>query len=103
MKIVLIIGAILCSIIGFFTIKNYTDWVRFVWWRLLSEPQGRDLFILFLGVTFTVLAFVPAILLIRLRKVKTAKWRFILIGANELLVIGMYLNTLLKNFMAWAN
>jgi hypothetical membrane protein len=68
-----------------------------------SEPQGRDLVILFLGVIFTILAFIPAITLFRLRKVEKLKWRFLFIGANELLVVGMYVNTLLKYFVAWAN
>lgn len=103
MRITLIIGAVLSSIIGFFTIENYIGWLRFGWWRLLSEPQGRDLATLFLGVIFTILAFIPAIMLFCLRKVEKLKWRFFFIGANELLVVGMYANTLLKYFVAWAN
>ncbi|HWY30065.1 MAG TPA: hypothetical protein VNX46_04890 [Candidatus Acidoferrum sp.] len=103
MRISLIVGAVFCSIIGLFFGYYMLRWITEYWWRLLSKPQERDLFDLLLGAIFIGLAFAPAIMLIRLRRVEKPKWRLIFIGANELVVVGMYLNMLLKAFVGWAN
>ena len=103
MRIILIIGAVFCSIIGIFYDENLVGWYREFWWRVVSEPQWSDLFVFLFGVLYTILAFVPAIMLFRLRKVGKPKWRFILIGADELFVVGAYINLWLKYFVAWAN
>jgi hypothetical protein len=79
------------------------SWITEYWWRLLSKPQERDLIDLLFQATFIGLAFVPAIMLIQLRRVENLKWRIVLIGVNELFVVGLYLRLLLKAFVGWAN
>ena len=99
MRITLIVGAAFCSIIGLFLGYGLVNWMMASWWRYLSKSQGGDLLDLLFWPILVVLAFAPAIMLILWRRVEKPKWRFSLIGINELFVVGMYLYVLLKIYV----
>jgi cytochrome bd-type quinol oxidase subunit 2 len=89
MRTVIITGAVVCCIVGLF-----------LSFKVLQEVIGRspeffhelgNFIGLFVAAAYVFLAFAPAIMLFQSRRSEKPRFGFILIGAIEFLVIGLFI------------
>jgi cytochrome bd-type quinol oxidase subunit 2 len=90
MKQALMVGAIICCVIGvffiFITIQGIIEFSS----EIFRKP--RDFFIpLLISVAYTLLTFTPVFILIRSKQTQMSRLRFTLTGFTELIVIGLFL------------
>lgn len=93
-KKILTIGAAICLIIGLFTSKDLISVIVTHWgWSDLSTYlRYPDAYIFSI---YAFVAFIPIILLFWSKNIENPKYRFVLIGIIEFLIIFMYLGMIL--------
>jgi hypothetical protein len=94
MRKVLTIGAAICCIIGLITSADVISVIvtHLGWSDLLHYLRYPDAYVFSL---YASLSFIPMILLFRSKRLENLKFRFVLIGIIEIIVICLFLAVLL--------
>jgi hypothetical protein len=89
MKKVLMVGAIICCVIGaFFVLSTIGGIIEFSS-EIFHEP--RDFFAFLISVFYALLTFTPIFILIRSKGIQISRLKLMLTGFTELIVIGLFL------------
>src|SRR5690242_5344853 len=99
MKKALLVGAVICCLIGACFVYELASVVSKLWREAPHDPGAFLSALSFYWplLAYLVLAFAPMIFLVRSRGVQKSFWRFVIVGAVETIVFAAFLAMLVAN------